>query len=60
MTTLKTLLFVTLTLLVSFVKAQAKPSVSLDAKTSGVILIENDFDLGENGFIVVLISLKMT
>lgn len=53
MTTLKTLFFVILTLLVSFVNAQIKPSVSLDAKTSGGFY-QNYFDLGENGFIIVL------
>ena len=53
MSILKTLFFVSLTLLVSFVNAQIKPLVSLDAKTSGGFY-QNYFDLGENGFIVVL------
>lgn len=53
MSILKTSFLVVLTLLVVMAKAQVKPSVSLDAKTSGGFY-QNYFDLGENGFIVVL------
>ncbi len=53
MSILKSSFFVSLTLLVLVVNAQVKPSVSLDAKTSGGFY-QNYFDLGENGFVVVL------
>ena len=53
MSILKISFFLSLTLLVLVVKAQVKPTVSLDAKTSGGFY-QNYFDLGENGFIVVL------
>jgi hypothetical protein len=53
MSILKTSFIVALTLLVLIVNAQVKPSVSLDSKTSGGFY-QNYFDLGENGFIVVL------
>ena len=53
MSILKTSFIVALTLLALIVNAQVKPSVTLDAKTSGGFY-QNYFDLGENGFIVVL------
>jgi len=57
MSILKTSFIVALTLLVLIVNAQVKPSVTLDAKTSGGFY-QNYFDLGENGFIVVLNKIK--
>ncbi|NDC30244.1 MAG: hypothetical protein EBZ58_04765 [Bacteroidetes bacterium] len=53
MSILKTSFIIALTLLALIVNAQVKPSVSLDSKTSGGFY-QNYFDLGENGFIVVL------
>lgn len=53
MSKLKSSFFVIIAFWISNINAQIKPSVSLDAKTSGGFY-QNYFDLGENGFIVIL------
>ena len=53
MSNLKILFFVTISLINSVIFAQVKPTIILDSKTAGGFY-QNYFDLGENGFIVVL------
>ncbi len=53
----KIVIIVLLSLLSFLLQAQVKPVISLDAKTSGGYY-QNYFDLGNNGFIVVLNKVK--